>query len=186
MNAPNPKSLRLLSAPAILLLAAASSVSQEPRSVPANPSLKLQALDDKVIDLTELRGTVVLVSFGATWCTPCSAELQALEQLRQEYRAQPVKFFWVSIERADQITNAALKRYAKQRNLTFSVLRDTGQAVYLQFTPRVRLPMILLLAKDGRVDSPLQFGMDSRVDNYKANLRARLNKLLNTTIDSDQ
>ena len=60
--------------------------------------MKLQGLDRHFYDLADLRGNVVLVSFGATWCAPCSTELRALEELLNEYRAQPVKFFWVSVE----------------------------------------------------------------------------------------
>ncbi|HSP64485.1 MAG TPA: TlpA disulfide reductase family protein, partial [Pyrinomonadaceae bacterium] len=129
---------------------------------------------------------VVLVSFGATWCAPCSTELHALEELLNEYRAKPVKFFWVSIERPEEVTNSVLKRYARERKVTFPVLRDTDKMVFLQFTASVRLPMIVLLGKDGKVDAPVQFGMRSPADAYKADIRARLNKLLATRAESDQ
>jgi thiol-disulfide isomerase/thioredoxin len=120
----------------------------------------------------------VLVSFGATWCAPCSTELRALEELLTEYRGQPVKFFWVSVERPEEVSNSALKRYARERKVSFPVLRDTGKMVFLQFSERVRLPMIVLLSKDGKVDAPVQFGMRAPAEAYKADMRARLNKLL--------
>src|SRR5215510_3244908 len=172
----------------LIVLAAAlcGLVSAQTKTIPADPSFKLQGLDGKVYDLAELRGRVVLVSFGATWCAPCSSELHLLEELSGEYRNQPVKFFWVSVERPEEITNAALRRYAKERKISFPVLRDTGQMVFLQFTPRVRLPMIVLLGKDGKVDVPVQFGMSAPADAYKADVRARLNKLLTTTVEGDQ
>lgn len=144
------------------------------------PTFKLQALDGRVTDLAEQRGNVVLVSFGATWCEPCSTELRALSEVAREYRDKPVKFFWVSIEAPEQVTNSALKRYAKQRKLSFPVLRDSSQAVFLQFSTSVRLPMTLILNKDGEVDGPTHFGMQSPPDAYKSALRARLNKLLST------
>ena len=142
------------------------------------PTFKLQSLDGQVTDLTAMHGNVVLVSFGATWCTPCSAELRALNEVLAEYKDKPVKFFWVSVERPEEITNSELKRYAKDRKLGFPVLRDSSQAVFLQFSPRVRLPMIVMLNKDGSVDGPVQFGMRSRVDVYKTEIRGRLDKLL--------
>ena len=97
-----------------------------------------------------------------------------------------MKFFWVSIERPEQVTNATLRRYAKERKVTFPVLRDSSQAVFLQFSTRVRLPMIVLLGKDGRVDAPVQFGMRTPAEAYKADLRARLDKLLAARNESDQ
>jgi peroxiredoxin len=147
--------------------------------------MKLQALDGRIYDMADLRGNVVLVSFGATWCAPCTTELRALEELLTEYRAKPVKFFWVSIE-GEEVTNSALKRYAKERKVSFPVLRDTAKMVFLQFSPRVRLPMIVLLRKDGTVDAPVQFGMNSRTDAYKADIRSRLNKLLGARSESDR
>jgi hypothetical protein len=38
--------------------------------------------------------------------------------------------------------------------------------------------MLVLVGKDGKVDSPIKFGMESQVESYKAQIRARLNKLL--------
>ena len=172
--------------PALILLAFFAVAGAQTRELPSDPLMKLQGLDGKVYDLAELRGSVVLVSFGATWCAPCSTELRALEELLGEYREQPVKFFWVSIERPEEVTNAALRRYAKERKVSFPVLRDTGKMVFLQFTPRVRLPMIVMLGKDGKVDAPVQFGMRAPLDAYKADMRARLNKLLTTRVEGDQ
>jgi hypothetical protein len=104
----------------------------------------------------------------------------------KEYTSKPVKFFWVSIEAPEQVTNADLRRYARERKVSFPVLRDSSQAVFMQFTPRVRLPLIVMLAKDGRVDQPVQFGMRSPADVYKSDIRARLNKLLASQSESDR
>jgi peroxiredoxin len=149
------------------------------------PTMKLLGLDGRVNDMADLRGNVVLVSFGATWCAPCTTELRALEELLAEYHDKPVKFFWVSIERPEEVTNSTLKRYAREREVSFPVLRDTARMVFLQFSPRVRLPMIVLLGKDGKVDAPVQFGMRSPAEAYKADMRARLNKLLRSGGEPD-
>jgi peroxiredoxin len=153
--------------------------SSQVKDLAAGPKMKLEGLDGRIYDMNDMRGNVVLVSFGATWCAPCSTELKALEELLTEYRTQPVKFYWVSIESPEQVSNGVLKRYAKERKVSFPVLRDTAKMVFSQFSPRVRLPMIVLMGKDGRVDAPVQFGMRSPADAYKADIRTRLNKLLN-------
>lgn len=171
---------------ALAVIAFSSVAAAQTQEIPRNPSLKFQGLDGKVYDLAELRGNVVLVSFGATWCTPCTTELRALQELLNEYRDKPVKFFWVSIERPEEVSDSVLKRYAKERRVTFPVLRDTGKMVFLQFTSKVRLPLIVMLTRDGKVDVPVKFGMQSQVDVYKADIRARLNKLLSTRSEGDQ
>lgn len=167
-------------------LGALHSASGQVETTATKPNMKFQGLDGRVSDLADLRGNVVLVSFGATWCAPCTTELRALEELLPEYRDKPVRFFWVSIERPEEVTNSALKRYARERKVSFPVLRDTAKMVFLQFSPRVRLPMIVLLGKDGTIDAPVQFGMRSPADAYKADIRARLNKLLTIRSEPDR
>lgn len=169
-----------------LLFIATNAASGQVKTTAAEPNMKLLGLDGKVYDMADQRGNVVLVSFGATWCAPCTTELRALEELLAEYRDKPVKFFWVSVERPEEVSNSALKRYAKERKVSFPVLRDTAKMVFLQFSPRVRLPMIILLGKDGKVDGPAQFGMRSPADAYKTDMRARLNKLLKTGGEPDR
>ena len=173
---------RLVQTLLVLVSSFALLVSARPLNVsehqPATPSIKLQSLDGQTYDLGSLRGNVVLVSFGATWCTPCSAELQALEELKREYVRKSVKFVWVSIESEQDVSNARLQRYAKERRITFPVLRDPAKAAYLQFSPRVRLPTIVFFTRDGQLDAPVQFGMRSPIDLYKSDIRMRLDKLL--------
>jgi peroxiredoxin len=171
---------------AAALIFLSGAVLGQAKTPPADPSMKLQGLDGKIVDLAEQRGSVVLVSFGATWCAPCATELRSLNEVLSEYRGKPVKFFWVSVEHAEQISNGELKRYARERKLTFPVLRDTGQMVFLQFAEKVRLPMIVMLNKDGKVVGPAKFGMQSVPENYKADIRARLNKLLNERSEAEQ
>jgi thiol-disulfide isomerase/thioredoxin len=178
----------ILIAFSVIILAAAgiSPARGQENTASRKPAFKLLDLDGRMNDLGELRGNVVLISFGATWCAPCTTELRALEEVLKEYKSKPVKFFWVSIESPEEVTNAALRRYAKQRKVSFPVLRDFSQAVFMQFTPRVRLPLIVMLAKDGHVDQPVQFGMRSPADVYKSDIRARLNKLLAAQSESDR
>jgi peroxiredoxin len=171
---------------ALLLFAASVFAAGQGKTPPSDPTFKLQGLDGKIVDLNEERGNVVLVSFGATWCAPCTIELLSLNQVLNEYRGKPVKFFWVSVERSEQVSNGELKQYARQRRLTFPVLRDTGQMVFLQFAEKVRLPMIVMLSKDGKVIGPATFGVKSNPEEYKAEIRARLNKLLANRAEAGQ
>lgn len=152
-----------------------------PPPKPADPIIKLQSIDGRTYNIADLRGNVVLVSFGATWCSPCTAELHALLELTVEYKDKPVKFFWVTIENEDEASNKVVARYARARLLTFPVLRDPSRFAFNQFSPRVRLPMIVFFDKEGHVDAAPHFGMSSQPENYKSAMRQRLNKLLGTT-----
>src|SRR5439155_23329247 len=82
--------------------------AQSVRTQPVDTSIHLRGMDGKTYDVASMRGQVVLVSFGATWCEPCKEELKALEQLKKEYKDKPVAFLWVDIESEDQVSNSGL------------------------------------------------------------------------------
>ncbi|MDT4953374.1 MAG: hypothetical protein QOJ02_1512 [Acidobacteriota bacterium] len=139
--------------------------------------IKLRGADGKTYDTASLRGNVLLVSFGATWCEPCREELQALEQLKKEYRDKPVKFIWISIESQDEVSDGALRDYAKKLKISFPVLRDPDKATFSRFSTRLRLPTILFYDKSGNLSTPNHVGM-AAIPIYLAKMRERLDKLL--------
>ena len=142
--------------------------------------IKLKGVDGKTYDVAEMRGEVVLVSFGATWCKPCAWELEALEELKKEYAGRGVKFLWVSIENDDQTSNELLRDYAKSLKMTIPVLRDPEKAAFAQFSERVRLPMVVFFDREGNFIPPKHTGMTSQAEDYKKLIRSRLDAILNT------
>lgn len=168
---------------AALTLAASTAFAQAAPAAatltppPDSSELKLRGADGKTYDVGDMRGQVVLVSFGATWCAPCKEELKALEQLKKEYKDKPVKFIWISIESEDEVSDGGLRDYARNLKLTFPVLRDPDKSVFSRYSPRLRMPMVLFFDREGKLSLPNHVGMaDAPV--YMAKMRERLNKLL--------
>jgi len=147
-------------------------------------SIKLKGVDGKTYDVAAMRGVVVLVSFGATWCKPCVWELEALEDLKKEYAGRGVRFLWVSIENEDQTSNEHLRDYAKSLKMTIPVLRDPEKEAFAQFSERVRLPMVVFFDREGKFVAPKHTGMTSQAEEYKKLIRSRLDALLHTKEDA--
>lgn len=143
---------------------------------------RLKGLDGKFYDTSQMKGDVVVVSFGATWCVPCTWELVAIEELKVEYKGKPVRFMWVNIEDPKRTTNNILKFYVKDRRLTIPVLRDPGGAVLARYeSTSTRIPVMVMFDRDGRVSEPVHKGMPQDIVLYKQMVRERVNSLLGTT-----
>lgn len=140
-------------------------------------TFKLKGVDGKIYDVAKMRGEVVILSFGATWCQPCAVELAALEDLKREYSGKPVRFLWASVEEENKVSNAVLRNYAKSLKLSIPVLRDSEQRAYSQFSTRVRIPMLIFFDRAGKFVAPPHVGM-STPEKYKERVRRTLDPLL--------
>ena len=56
-------------------------------------------LDGQAFDLAALRGKVVIVSFWATWCPPCRAEMPVLDAFYRRYHGQGLEMIGLSADR---------------------------------------------------------------------------------------
>ena len=101
---------------------------KQAEAVNGAPEIKgaLLASGKTVSSRTDYRGKFLIVNFWATWCTPCVAELPALERLYQELKIRfPAGGFeLVSINADIDSSLAAVKEMVRSRGLTFPVVLD--------------------------------------------------------------
>src|SRR3954471_2865444 len=175
---------RLLTLIFMLTLACAAVRAQaQQQGAPAQTAegegFRLKGLDGKFYDTSEMRGDVLVVSFGSTWCVPCTWELVAIEELKVEYAGKPVRFIWVNIEDTKRTTNNILRYYVKDRRLTIPVLRDPGGVLLARYeNTSTRIPVMVLFDREGRVSAPVHKGMPQDIVLYKQMVRERVNSLL--------
>lgn len=168
--------LAALCAPA---LARQSGATPAPSDPFAGEGFRLKGLDGKFYDTSEMRGDVLVVSFGATWCVPCTWELVAIEELKEEYAGKPVKFLWVSIENPKSVSNNILRHYAKERKLTLPVLRDPGGVALAQYEKTgQRIPVLVFFDAEGALSAPAHQGMSQDIARYKQMVRGRIDALI--------
>jgi len=52
--------------------------------------------------LKEPGDSLTVMNFWATWCKPCVAELPHFEKVRLEMKEQPIRFFYISLDFAEE------------------------------------------------------------------------------------
>ena len=106
--------------------------------------LTLKALDGSELELSSLRGKVVVVDVWATWCGPCLRALPGLIRLSQ---ARPDEIVVVGLS-TDQ-TEKALADFLKENPLPYFVAHADREAQRLFRTNA--LPTVFVLDKEGRL-----------------------------------
>jgi len=70
----------------------------------AAPELKLKDIDDELVDISKLKGKVLVINFWATWCPPCRREMGSLERLHLATESQDIVVLAVNVgENVDSV-----------------------------------------------------------------------------------
>jgi len=112
--------------------------------VPA-PAFDTLDIDGHPQRLADHKGQVVLVNIWATWCSPCRAEMPALDRLYQQDKDQGLMVFGMSSEDAD------LQRQFRQiLPVTYPLLTMSGEVPKL-YRDIARYPATFLIDRQGRL-----------------------------------
>lgn len=124
-----------------------------PRSaeVPASdrqpaPDFILPAVAGGEVSREELTGQVVLLDFWATWCGPCHAQAEILDELHAEFAAKGLAV--VSIDTNEDL--AKVKAFINANPAEYQVLVDEDGRVGDSYGV-VALPTVVLVDRQGRV-----------------------------------
>jgi len=89
---------------------------------------------------------VLVLSFFATWCKPCRAEMPVLQELASKYRGEGVLFYLVNQgQPRDTVSN-----FIFDQVVTLPVLLDQYEVTAKKYGVR-ELPTLVVIGKDGKL-----------------------------------
>ena len=130
-------------------MTASSAASQSDKKHEA-PQLaaefKLSDLDGRQISSEDLKGSVVVLDFWATWCGPCLAEMPAFNSLHGKYAGRGVKVVGIAVQSG---WAQDIKPYRDQYKIAYPIL--VGDDEVVEKYGVIGFPTTYILDKDLKV-----------------------------------
>lgn len=133
---------------AILLLAVASSASTfaAPKAGDAAPDFKVKTYDGETVSLSDYSSKVVVLSFWASWCSPCLKELPILENIQKTAGKDRIQVIAINIE--DRQTFRKMAR--KMQSLEMLVASDSMLVTQRAYGVKA-IPFMVIVDKAGKI-----------------------------------
>jgi thiol-disulfide isomerase/thioredoxin len=117
---------------------------------PADMGFSMKDISGATVDLSALKGKVVLLDFWATWCGPCKVEIPGFIELQDKYRDKGLVVIGVSVDD----TLAQLKEFSAAYKMNYPVVVGSAhEDIQKAYGPIWGLPTTFIIGRDGRLCS---------------------------------
>ena len=115
----------------------------------AAPPIDLPLVGGGELHLAQLSGKRVVLTFWATWCMPCLAELPALDRAYRRRGPEAALVYAINVDEAGPEREALVKATIARLQLTLPVALDDGKAG--QAYSIATIPTVLRINADGKL-----------------------------------
>lgn len=137
------------------------------------PSFALYNLEGKKVDISELKGKVVVVDFWATWCGPCKASFPGMQKMVNKYKDNPgVQFLFVDTWEQAEDKKKNAQDFITNSKYSFEVLMDNDNTVVEKFKVE-GIPTKVVIDKAGMIRFK-SIGFNGSEDKLMAELTAMI------------
>ena len=133
--------------------------------------IKFTSTDGIKVDLSKMKGKVVLIDFWATWCGPCVVELPNVKKAYSKLHPKGFEIVGISLDSSED----KLKKFIKDREMPWPQYFD-GQGWKNKISTRYgirSIPAMWLVDKEGNlVDKNARRGLEGKVEKLLADKKS--------------
>ena len=104
-------------------------------------------INQKIINLDDFKGKLIILNFWATWCAPCKEEMPSLDKLQSNSNLNNLKIFPINIGREDTSKSEFFFEELNIKNLDIYI--DAPITLAKKFSLR-GVPTTILVNKQGK------------------------------------
>lgn len=119
-----------------------ATVTAKPRTARARAA----AAAAQTVNLSALKGQVVVLDFWATWCGPCRRWMPIVDRASAEFSKKGLKVFAVNLRETDEQVRA----FIQKTNVSVPVLMDRDGSVGAAYGAS-SIPLTVVIGRDGKV-----------------------------------
>ncbi len=113
---------------------------------PPAPKFSLPDMNNEIHKLSDYLGQPVIISFWATWCPPCRAEIPVFNRAWAKIKDENIAMLGININEGLE----TIESYKQEHPIDFTILRDES-AGQLNNWNMTGLPSAFILDREGRV-----------------------------------
>lgn len=91
----------------------------------------------------------VLMSFWATWCSPCKEEMKKVNEIYEKYKDKG--FIYLAINQDNQKSVSKVVSYINAMGYKFPVVFDSDKKVFEAYSGKDEMPYSLLIGKNKEI-----------------------------------
>ena len=108
---------------------------------------ELKTSEGKTVQLSKLKGKVVLLNFWATWCGPCRAEIPDFLEVYKQYKEKGFEIVGVSL---DEEGWSVVNPFVQQYKIKYPIVIGSGKLVK-EYGGFEFIPTTFLIDKKGAI-----------------------------------
>lgn len=114
------------------------------------PDFEMELIDGQKVNLSSLRGKVVMLQFTASWCGVCRKEMPFIEKDIWQKHKDNAQFALYGIDRDEPLET--VKAFAEKTGVTYPLALDPGADIFAKYADRkAGITRNVLIDREGKI-----------------------------------